>query len=299
MGFEDPGVARQTHSEKGDSIRSVERAIDVLQALNRRPLSTLHDLHCDTGLPKPSLVRLLRTLEAKGLATQSSTYGAYRLLSSVKSLASGFHHEPRIVEVAESPMIEFTQLEGWPLSLALFDLDAMVVRACTIRFTTMSLEHAALERRLSLLSHAMGRAYLAHSARHEQAILLSILRRNQQSGVEPPMEDQAVSAMIARVRECGYAFRDPLCNPRSSTIAVPVFENGSVLATLGFTWISAAMTPRQAAERYVPRLTELAREISSQLECTSSEPFAAQLAPSGGLAGGPGTDAPMLLEAST
>ncbi|WP_305096757.1 helix-turn-helix domain-containing protein [Croceibacterium aestuarii] len=299
MGFEDVGVERQTHSEKGGSIRSVERAIDVLRALNRRPFSTLHDLHCDTGLPKPSLVRLLRTLEAKGLATRSSTYGAYRLLGSVKSLSSGFHHEPRIVEVAEIPMIEFTRREGWPLSLALFDLDAMVVRACTIRFTAMSLEHAALERRLSLLSHAMGRAYLAHSARHEQEILLSILRRNQQSGVEPPMDDEAVSAMIARVRECGYAFRDPLCNPRSSTIAVPVFENGSVLATLGFTWISAAMTPRQAAERYVPGLTGLAREISAQLEGPSPEPFAPQPAPIGSLRSGPRTAAPMFLEAAT
>src|SRR5690554_4003821 len=161
---------------KSDSIRSVERAIDVLQALNRRPLSTLHDLHCETGLPKPSIVRLLRTLEAKGLAAQSSSYGAYQLLGGVKSLASGFHHEPRVVEAAEALMIDFTRCEGWPLSLGLLDFDAMVVRACTIRFTALSLEHSAIDRRLNLLSHAMGRAYLAHSATHEQAILLSILR---------------------------------------------------------------------------------------------------------------------------
>ena len=56
---------------RSDCIRSVERAIDVLQALNRRPISTLGDLHCETGLPKPSIVRLLRTLEAKGLAARS------------------------------------------------------------------------------------------------------------------------------------------------------------------------------------------------------------------------------------
>ena len=85
---------------KSDNIRAVERAIDLLQALNRRPLSTLHDLHRDTGLPKPSIVRLLRTLEAKGLAAQASSYGTYQLLGRVKSLASGFHPEPAIIEAA-------------------------------------------------------------------------------------------------------------------------------------------------------------------------------------------------------
>jgi IclR family transcriptional regulator, mhp operon transcriptional activator len=255
-------VAHEGRGEKHECIRSVERAIDLLEALNRRPLSTLQDLHRDTGLPKPSIVRLLRTLEAKGLAAQSSSYGTYQLLGRVKSLASGFHHEPRIVEVAESRMIEFTRREGWPLSLALFDLDAMVVRACTIRFTALSLEHAALGRRLSLVSHAMGRAYLAHSARHEQRILLSILRGHGDAA----QDEETIAVMIAQTRERGYALRDPLCNPRSSTIAVPVFEGARVVATLGVTWIAAAMDVQQAAERYVPGLKDLARRISAELE---------------------------------
>jgi IclR family mhp operon transcriptional activator len=258
---EDRKVAQQGRNEKNECIRSVERAIDLLQALNRRPLSTLHDLHRDTGLPKPSIVRILRTLEAKGLAAQSSSYGTYQLLGRVKSLASGFHHEPRVVEVGEDLMIEFTRREGWPLSLALFDRDAMVVRACTIRFTALSLEHAALDRRLSLLSHAMGRAYLAHSASHEQTILLSILRDRY-----PARDDEAVAAMIALTRERGYAVRDPLCNPRSSTMAVPVFEHERIVATLGITWIAAAMTVPQAVARYLPGLKDLSRRISARLD---------------------------------
>ena len=257
-------MAHDNRSGKNECIRSVERAIDLLQALNRRPLSTLQELHHDTGLPKPSIVRLLRTLEAKGLAAQSSSYGAYQLLGGVKSLASGFHHEPRVVEVAEDPMIDFTRREGWPLSLGLLDLDAMVVRACTIRFTALSLEHSAIDRRLSLLSHAMGRAYLAHSARHEQAILLSILRDRHPE--HAALDEEVVAAMIALTRERGYALRDPMSNPRSSTIAVPVFESGRVVAALGFTWITAAMTVTRAVERYLPDLRDLARTITAALE---------------------------------
>lgn len=271
-------MAHDNHVGKNECIRSVERAIDVLQALNRRPMSTLQDLHRDTGLPKPSIVRLLRTLEAKGLAAQSASYGAYQLLGGVKSLASGFHHEPRVVEAAEELMIDFTRREGWPLSLGLFDFDAMVVRACTIRFTTLSLEHSAIDRRLSLLSHAMGRAYLAHSASHEQAILLSILRERHPERADA-LDEGAVAAMIALTRERGYALRDPLSNPRSSTMAVPVFERARVVATLGFTWITAAMTVPRAVERYLPSLRHLAQTITAALEGERPRSMLEHLAP--------------------
>lgn len=259
-------MPQEIRLEKNDRIRSVERAIDLLQALNRRPLSTLHDLHCETGLPKPSIVRLLRTLEAKGLAAQSSSYGAYQLLGRVKSLSSGFHHEPLIVEVAEEIMIDFTRREGWPLSLALFDLNAMVVRACTIRYTALSLEHASLNRRLSLVTRALGRAYLAHSAPNEQAILLEILMHSKDPEDEGAQNREMMAGMIDEIRVRGYSTRDPLINPRSATIAVPVRDNGRVVASLGFTWIAAAMPLQKAIDQYFPRLLETAEAISSALE---------------------------------
>ena len=72
--------------------------------------------------------------------------------------------------------------------------------------------------------------------------------------------------MIASTRQQGYALRDPLSNPRSSTMAVPVFEGGRVVATLGFTWIAAAMTVAQAVERHLPDLQQMARTVSAELD---------------------------------
>ncbi|MEI9852726.1 MAG: DNA-binding transcriptional regulator [Sphingomonas sp.] len=262
-------MIRESRSDKNGSIRSVERAIDVLQALNRRPLSTLHELHCETGLPKPSIVRLLRTLEAKGLAAQSSSYGTYQLLGRVKSLSSGFHHEPLIIEVAEEIMIDFTKREGWPLALALFDLNAMVVRASTIPYTSLSLFHSSLNMRLSIVSRALGRAYLAHSSPNEQKILLEILKHSKDPEDEMAQNGEAMARMIERVRTRGYATRDPLIEPRSSTIAVPVRENGRVVACLGLTWITAAMPMEKAIEQYVPRAFATAEAISRELAIRS------------------------------
>jgi IclR family mhp operon transcriptional activator len=256
---------RDKRSSRNDSIRAVERAIDVLQALNRRPLSTLHDLHRETGLPKPSIVRLLRTLEAKGLATQASGYGTYQLLGRVKSLSSGYHQEPLIIEVAEERMIAFTRQEGWPLALALFDVDAMIVRACTIPYTSLSMLHSSLNMRLSMVSRAMGRAYLAHCAPNEQRILIEMLKRSADPEEAMAQNNTAMARMIADVHERGYATRDPLIGPRSRTIALPVHDNGRVVASLGFTWIAAAMLMQEAVEQYLPRLREIADAISDAL----------------------------------
>lgn len=258
-------MIEESKPAKTGSIRSVERAIDVLQALNRRPLSTLHDLHRETGLPKPSIVRLLRTLEAKGLAAQSSSYGTYQLLGRVKSLSSGFHHEPLVIEVAEEIMIDFTKREGWPLALALFDLNAVVVRASTIPYTSLSLFHSSLNMRLSMVSRALGRAYLAHSSASEQKILLEILKHSKNPEDAAAQDGEAMARMIEQVRARGYATRDPLIEPRSATIAVPVREDGRVVACLGLTWITAAMPTQKGIERYLPRVLETAEAISREL----------------------------------
>jgi IclR family mhp operon transcriptional activator len=266
--------------ERHDSVRAVERAIDLLQALNRRPLSTLHDLHCETGLPKPSIVRLLRTLEVKGLVKQSSSYGTYQLLGKVKSLSSGFHHEPEVIEIAEKIMIDFTKREGWPLALALFDRNAMVVRASTIPYTSLSLLHSSLNLRLSMVSHALGRAYLAHSSPGEQKIILEIVKQSGRREDEAAHNGAAMTKMIEQVRERGYATRDPAMDPRSVTMAVPVMENGRVAASLGITWITVAMPLQKAIDKYAPHLFAVAEAISKELSERASRPADAAPQPS-------------------
>jgi hypothetical protein len=40
-------------------MRGLERGLRVLEALEAQPISSLHDLHLVTGIPKPSLLRVL------------------------------------------------------------------------------------------------------------------------------------------------------------------------------------------------------------------------------------------------
>jgi IclR family mhp operon transcriptional activator len=244
---------------------SVKRAVDVLRALNRRPESTLHDLHRETGLPKPSIVRLLRTLEAKGLAARSAIYGRYKLLGSVKSLSSGFHHEPQIIEAAEQIMVDFTRREGWPLMLGFFDVDAMVVRVCTIPHTSLWIEDSALNHRISVVSHALGRAHLAFSPPNEQGFLREILKNSANPKDAAARDDDHFATVVEQVQRQGYAIDAPTQEQRSSTIAVPLRKEGRIVASLGLTWMKAAMPERKAIARCLPRLVHVADVIARQL----------------------------------
>jgi IclR family mhp operon transcriptional activator len=174
--------------------------------------------------------------------------------------------------VAEEIMIDFTKREGWPLALALFDLNAMVVRASSIPYTSLSLFHSSLNMRLSMVSRALGRAYLAHSTPNEQKIILEIVKHSGDPEDEPARNEEAMTRMIAQVRERGYATRSSMIEPKSSTIAVPVRENGRVMACLGFTWISAAMPLQKAVDQYLPHILSTSEAITAELARRSPQP---------------------------
>ena len=71
--------------------------------------------------------------------------------------------------------------------------------------------------------------------------------------------------MLQQVREQGYSLRNPLVEPRTSTLAVPIMDGQRVAASVGMTWITAAMPTDKAIERYLPELQTLAAEVSSRV----------------------------------
>jgi IclR family mhp operon transcriptional activator len=247
-------------------VRAVERAIDVIQALNRHPVATLDLLHRQTAIPKPTLVRILETLATRGLVAHAPQYGAYCLTSGVQTLSSGYHGEPRIVEAAGALCEELTRRIKWPLALAVLDYDAMIVRYSTIPHSPLALLHSTLNMRLSLVARALGRAYLAFCGREECRALLDILRLSAHAEDALAHDRRAVQAMLRETRAHGYALREPGIRPVSGTLAVPVREGPRVVASLGVTWIASALTHEQAVERLLPQLQGLALRIERRLK---------------------------------
>jgi IclR family transcriptional regulator, mhp operon transcriptional activator len=246
-------------------IRAVTRAIDLLQALNRQAISTVDDLHGQTGIPKPSIVRLLRTLAVKGLVCHAPKHGAYYLTSQVQSLSVGYHSAPKIVEAA-APLLEaMTKKVKWPLAVAIPDGHAVYIRYSTVPRSPLALLHSSINMRLSLVTRALGRAFLAFCDKDERDIILRAL------SVSPEPEDSfaknfpAVRRVLSDIRARGYATRDPRVRPVSNTIAVPIFDDTRVVATVGLTYISSALKPEQAVRDHLDQVRHVSLEISKRL----------------------------------
>jgi IclR family transcriptional regulator, mhp operon transcriptional activator len=248
-------------------IRAAERTLAILQAMNRRPVSTIDYLHKETGLPKPTLVRFLSTLSHAGFVTSVRRHSGYQLTSLVRSLSSGYHSDPLIVEAGAGIAQRITREIKWPVSIALPSGNGVVVRHSTAPDSPMSPFHSTINMHLGFFSRALGRAYLAYC---DPVLVDTYAQQTIAEGSEGHLlatDPEALCSLIASIRWKGYALRDRHVEPRSSdTLAVPIFLGGVVRATLGTTFFRSAIRCEAAIDRLASLLKEASREISSEIE---------------------------------
>lgn len=247
-------------------VKSVLKTLDLLKELNRQNINSVDNLHRATGLPKPTIVRLLETLIADGYVTNDKRQGGYRITSQVQSLSCGFQGDAPVVEVGRPWAIEFTRRYRWPVAIAVLDKDAVAVRLSTIADSPVSPMHATINMRLQLLTRALGRAYLAFCPRAERDLLLSFLMKSSDPENAGARDRKATLAMLRRIRALGFAERSLAVKPSSSTtLAVPIMRGKNVLATVGMTYFRSVMSDKEAHGRYIPAIQEMARNIEKSV----------------------------------
>ncbi len=237
-------------------IEPVRRAFLVLEALNRRRSTTLGVLAAETGLPRPTLVRLLKTLMALGYASRVSREAGYRLTDHVLALAGGVRFIDHLVDAAIPHMSRFTAEHGWPLYLATLSAGAMAIRHSTAPESPMSFEGAGYNRKSPLLVGALGRAWLAFCSEEERRTILRSL------GVR---QSPALSGTLEQIRRDGYAFTRPPRPTRIHGIAVPILGQDRVLGSLSMRFPHSAMSEQEVGARFGKRLAAVARAIAGDV----------------------------------
>ena len=246
-------------------VAPVLRSLQVLEALNRKAASGLGDLRAATGLPKPTLVRLLNTLIAAGYAARISPAEGYRVTGQVLALAGGLRFIDRIVDAAVPLMAAFTREHGWPLALTKVRDGASLVLHSTVPQSPLSFERAGYNTRSALATGAVGQAHMAFCPAEERQRLIDIVQAGSKIGLAALPDARAIEAHLAAVRRRGYAVT---LSPRPAKVfgvAVPVRQGRNVLASLVMRVLRSAMTPEAAAERYLGALNATARAIVAAL----------------------------------
>jgi IclR family mhp operon transcriptional activator len=240
-------------------IEPVRRSFAVLESLSRRRTSTLSLLVQETGLPRPTVVRLLHTLSALGYAQRVSREHGYRLTDRVLGLSGSIRFVDHLVDAALPHMSRFTAEHGWPLYLANLSYGAITIRHSTAPESPMSFEGAGLNSRRSVLASALGRVWLAFCSEPERRTIL------QDIGGLAPREEAALRAALERVRNAGYAFTASARDSRIHGMAVPIRRRQRMLGSLSMRFPRSAMNEEEVASRYARRLAALARAIANDV----------------------------------
>ena len=242
------------------AIEPVRRSFAILEALSRRPHATIAALAGETGLPRPTVVRLLGTLVEVGYAVQVSRSLGYRLTDRVLTLAQGIRFIDHLVDIAAPHMQRFTQEHGWPLYLGSISHRAITIRHSTAPESPMAFEAAALNTRRSVLLSALGRVWLAFSGPQERRATL----RDSETAALGARATAALDEMLARIRRDGWAFT-ARTRSRIHGMAVPIRNEGRMLGSLSMRFPHSAMSEDEAASRFGHRLVHVARTIASDV----------------------------------
>ena len=250
----------------GETVRAVERALAILQVMNRQPVSSVDYLHKTTRLPKATLVRLLRTMVNAGYVTNDVRQAGYQVTSLVTSLSCGFYGDPLVVEAGHAWAINLTRQLKWPVSIAVFDEDAVVIRFSTVGDSPMSPFHATINMRLGLFPRALGRAYLAYCSEEQLAAIVARCSQSEDPENALARNPQGLREMIEKTRRAGYAIRDRTVSPRNSnTIAMPIMMGGEVRASIGVTYFTAAMRSKADLQECISALRRTVDGIEGEI----------------------------------
>ena len=218
-----------------------------LIAMNRRKLPSVVELARDTRLPRPTIYRLLETLNRAGFVARSSPADRFCLTPKVRSLSDGFLEDDWIAEIAAPLMAQFTRDLVWPAALMTFEQGRMLVRETTHEASVLSIDHGMVGRSLPMLRTAAGRCYLACCPGQRTARRFSKCSHARRAGrSRRPRDSDRVGALLDAIRTKGFAIQDREINPKATGMAIPIRAGSRILGCLSLIWISSALTIAEA-----------------------------------------------------
>lgn len=248
-----------------EPVAALLRGLDVLHCLNERGPMAVGQIHDETGIAKPTVVRILETLTYAGYVMMQPGERRYAVTAKVLGLSNGYEAQSHLLSVAGPILERHRQAAGWPIELGIFDADAMVILD-TSRAPGYLSVNTKPGSRVPLLRTALGRAYLAALPESELRMVLASLESKPGPDYDAARAPKALLSQLANTRKHGYAMADtesPLTNGRA--VACAVVYQGRPVASVNVVVHMSAM-PLAAFEReYGHSIKELAAEIGAAI----------------------------------
>jgi IclR family mhp operon transcriptional activator len=280
-GFTQSGVHCRTNSRRGHTnplnrsyppVNAVCRALHVLKVANEKCIVTVNSIHAATGIPRPTIVRLLETLMHEGYVVRDNMCGGYRVTQNVVELSAGYGGISRVIEIARPLSIGLTRQIKWPIGLGVIDGDAIEILYWTGTISPVVHTNTVLGKRPDLFRSAMGRAYMAFCDDDERERHIARMRKLMPEDFGAS-EEAAFRRHLKRARSAGYAMRDPRTDPaRMTTFGVPLLEKSKVAAVMSVSFFTSSVPQKDVKKAVLKPLIETRLNIEHALAFINDRP---------------------------
>lgn len=258
------------------TIRSLERGLNVLRALQENPISSLHDIHQQTSISKPSLLRILHTLEQSGLVSRRLADGRYRISTNLSHLARKRDRYDRVAEAAAPILDRLCQKVSWPSDLMVPAGDHMEIRESSRVRTPFAIYFMQdrIGTPVNWMLSAVGRAYLAYCPESERQKIVTLLRKSDKPENRIARDGRRVDRILAETRANGYGTRDPSfiggaygrqAPDGLAGIAVPLADRTRVHGVINIVWAKSAREIDDMVRNHLADLQTAASDIVESL----------------------------------
>lgn len=254
-----------------ETMRGLERGLSVLRALERSEGLALRELHRETGLPKPTLLRILSTLEENGYARRRMADGTWRHAARRSETPQSFMRD-LLLDIGGEVLDELCQRIAWASDLAVYHRGMMHILETTRRKTPFVMNMTGIGYRVPMLQTGLGRAWLAFSTPAERAKIVAELCRSENPFDRAAHEAETVAAIVEETRQKGYGARVPGFTlraegeDRTNGVAVPVMTHGHVIACISLVWTKSAINEQTVVKRYLAKVQAAASRLGYEIE---------------------------------
>ncbi|HIE44179.1 MAG TPA: IclR family transcriptional regulator, partial [Candidatus Omnitrophica bacterium] len=211
-------------------IPALDRGLNILELLasEKRELG-FNEILDKTGIPKPSLSRILRTLVARGYLKQSRLNKKYWLGSKLLVVGSIILDHLELREIARPYLKKLVEETGETAELGILDEGKLLYIDKMESTESIRLFARIGSRYSNLHASATGKVFLAYFSNEE---LESFLKNNGLPKIteETITNPSSLRKELSEIRREGYAFDDQEVRLGVRRIATPIFDHREKLA---------------------------------------------------------------------
>ncbi|MEC9376043.1 MAG: helix-turn-helix domain-containing protein [Pseudomonadota bacterium] len=254
------------------SIRALLRGLEVLHVLNRHNGATVSEVASEIDLPRTTTYRILETLCVAGYAYRATSDDRYRLTIMVRGLSEGFDDEAWVTLIARQHLYSLCNDVVWPCAILTLSGNSMLVRQTTDHKSPLAVEKRGPGFRVQILGSASGMCYLSFCPKEQRDALLDLLTKSKQSENQALINKKQIYETLVETRKQGYGIwhRKRRISDETS-LAVPIFADNRLLASLAMRFASTAISQKEAISRFVPQLHKAAQDIADEFMDQSEE----------------------------